>query len=164
MSFDLFLVTFRDGSSAPADDVAARAVLDSFEYDFRPKFQAYEITVDDGKHLEFSAGGLHDDDEFSGGMFALHDFSRDIMQFIYEFSKAAGSVIFPAMDPPCILIPRDDLLKHLPEDFPSDFTNFPINSGEEMLIVLKEGYDAWSAFRDRVRDSDVGDNPSSNDI
>ena len=160
MSFDVFLVTFRDGSDAQADAHAARAVLDSFDFTHNPEFSAYDINFNDGAHLEMYAAGLHDDKEqFSGGMFALRRFSDEIAGFMYEFSRAAGSVMFPAMAPPCVLIPRDDLAAHLPQDLSDEFVCIPIANGEELRAALSGGYDSWRAFRDRV----IADLPPPNE-
>lgn len=151
MSFDLFLVTFRNGAKATADAAAARAVLDRTHYDRRPDFNAYGIHFDDGSDVELMARGLHAGDEpFDGGMFILHGICESIASFIFDFSRAAGSVIFPTMDPPCVLLPRDDLAAHLPTDLGERFQRIPIASGPELLAALNGGYDAWRAYRDHV--------------
>ncbi len=156
MSFDVFLMTFRDGSSAEADTVAARAVLQLFQFAHDADFSAYDIGFNDGTHLELYAAGLHDDKEqFGSGMFALRGLSDEIARFIYEFSRAAGSVLFPAMEPPCVLIPRHDLAAHLPQDLSDEFARVPIASHKELYAALNGGYDAWRAYVDRV----VADRP-----
>src|SRR5688500_8447862 len=151
MSFDLFLIIFRNGKNAAADAVAAGAVLDRFRYDHRPEFDAYDIHFEDGSHLEMYAGGLAGGDEaFDGAMFALRGLSDSIGNFIYEFSRAAGSAIFPAMHPPCVLLSREDLAAHLPPDLGDDLQRIPVTSGAEVLAALSGGHDAWRAYRDHV--------------
>jgi hypothetical protein len=151
MSFDLFLVRFRDGGKVTADAAAARAVLERNRYEHRPEFNAYDINFGDGSHVEMYADGLHGDDKpFDGGMFALRGFSGAIGEFVFEFSRAAGCVIFPAMEPACVLLPRDDLVSHLPTDLGEKFRRIPVASGPELLAALKGGYDSWRAYRDHV--------------
>lgn len=140
MSFDLFLVTFRDGVKATADATAARAVLERTRYDHRPEFDAYDISFADGSHVEMYAGGLHGGDKpFDGAMFAVRGFSDAIAAFIFEFSRAAGCVIFPAMEPACVIIPREDLMAHLPTDLGGEFQRVEIASGAELLAALDGG-------------------------
>ena len=151
MSFDLFLVTFRDGGRATADAAAARAVLERTRYDHRPEFDAYDVNFEDGSHVEMYAGGLHGGDKpFDGGMFALRGLSDAIGAFVFEFSRAGGCVIFPAMEPACVLMPREDLAAHLPTDLGDDVQRIQVSSGAELLAALNGGYDAWRAYRDQV--------------
>jgi hypothetical protein len=151
MSFDLFLVTFRDGGKATADAAAARNVLEHNSYDHRPEFNAYDINFDDGSRLEMYAKGLDGDEKpFDGAMFAVRGLSNAIGSFIFEFSRAAGCVIFPAMEPACVLLPRADLAAHLPTDSGEKFQRIPITSGAELLAALNGGYDSWRAYRDHV--------------
>jgi hypothetical protein len=151
MSFDVFLVTFRDGAKGTADAVAARAVLERFRYDHRPEFNAYDINFDDGSHVEMYAGGLVGGDKaFDGAMFALRGFSNAICEFIFHFSRAAGCVIFPAMERACVLIPRDDLSAHLPADLGDKFQRIPVAGGTELLAALKGGFEGWKSYREQV--------------
>src|SRR4051812_31167185 len=121
MSFDLFLIAFRDGGKAPADAAAARAVLERTRYDHHSEFNGYGINFEDGSSVELYAGGLHGGDKpFNGGMFALRGSSDAIGAFIFEFARAVGCVIFPAMEPACVLVPREDLAAHLPTDLAGD--------------------------------------------
>ena len=155
MSFDLFLVAFRDGEKATADVAAAREVLERFRYHHTPESDAYDIDFDDGTYLEFYGGGLYGDKEpFHGGMFALRRQSIVNASFIFEFSKAAGCVIFPAMEPPCVLLPREDLAAHLPSDLGKSRERLRIDNSNALLNVLKGGFEAWQSFRDRVAGND----------
>ena len=158
MSFDVFLVTFRNGGKATANAAAARAVLERSRHNRRPEFDAYDVNFEDGSHVELYAGGLEGGEEpFDGGMFALRGYSDAIGSFIFEFSRAAGCVIFPAMEPACVLLPREDLAAHLPADLGGDFQRIPVSSGRELLAALNGGYDTWRAYRDHVlRSSDGG--------
>ena len=157
MSFDLFLVTFRNGGKATADAAAARAVLERSRYNRRPEFDAYDVNFEDGSQIELYAEGLEGGEKpFDGGMFALRGLSDAIGSFIFEFSRAAGCVIFPAMEPACVLLPREDLAAHLPADLGGDFQRIPVTSADELLAALDGGYDGWRAYRDRVLGSSGG--------
>ena len=98
MSFDLFLVAFRDGQACVGDVEAARQVLDSAQHTHYIEHSNYVICFPDGSHVELYAGGLHDKDKFDGGMFALRgrSFSQAVMQFIWDFAAAGRLAIFPA--------------------------------------------------------------------
>jgi hypothetical protein len=151
MSFDLFLATFRDGAKAPADAAAARAVLERHRYDRRPQFGAHDVHLADGSHVEMYAKGLDCGGEpFRGVMFALGELSEAIASFIFEFSRAAGCVIVPPMEPPCVLLPREDLAAHLPAAMGNALRPIPVASGAELLVAPNGGYDGGRAYRDHV--------------
>lgn len=151
MSFDIFLVTFRDGGKALADAAAARAVLERTRHQHQSEFNAYDIKFDDGSQVEMYAGGLDGGKEpFDGAMFALRGLGDAIGSFIFDFSRAAGCAIFPAMELPCDLLPRVDLAAHLPADLGEDRQRIPVSSGAELHAVLSGGYDSWRAYRDHV--------------
>ena len=151
MSFDVFLITFRNGVNAEADASAARSVLERYRFKKSPEFDAYDLDFDDGSHLEMYTGGLDDSGKkFDGAMFALRGFGAMIGTFIFEFSRAAGSAIFPAMEPACVLLPRDDLAVHLPASVTEKFKQIPVANGEELLAALSGGYDAWRVYRDHI--------------
>ena len=151
MSFDLFLVTFENGGKATADTAAACVVLERAEYDHRPEFDVYDINFEDGSHVEMYASGLHGGKkQFDGAMFVIRGMSTAIGAFIFEFSRAAGCVIFPAMEPACVLLPREDLASHLPADLGDDFQRVPVGNAGELLAALNGGYDSWLAYRDQV--------------
>jgi len=99
----------------------------------------------------FADSGLNGSDKaFDGAMFALRGFSGTIGAFVFEFSRAAGCVIFPAMEPACVLLPREDLAGHLPTDLGEDFQHIPITNGAELIVSLNGGYDSWRAYRDHL--------------
>jgi hypothetical protein len=157
MSFDLFLVAFRSGAEATADVVGARSVLERFQHRHRPEFNAYDVDFADGSHVEMYASGLDGGEPFDAAMLALRGFSNSIGDFVFEFSSAAGFVIFPAMEPACVLIPGGDLAAHLPADLGDDFQRIPVSSGAELLAALNGGYEAWRAYRDHaLRAADAG--------
>src|SRR5262249_2048967 len=117
MGFDVHLMAFRDGKNASADAVASRMVLERVRYDHSPDMHAYDIDFDDGSHVELYSGGLDGNaDAFGGGMFVMRGITSAITDFIFEFAHAAGCVILPAMEPACVLLPREGMAEHLPAD------------------------------------------------
>lgn len=151
MSFDLLLTTFRNGGPAAADAAAARRVLERTRYVHRPKFDAYDINFEDGSHVQMFAGGLHGGDKpFDGAMFAMRGFSEAIGTFIFEFSRAAGCVIIPALGPSCVLLPREDQAAHLPAKVSECLQQIPIANGAELLAAVSGGFNAWRDYRDHV--------------
>lgn len=158
MSFDVFLVAFQEGEKTIADASAARAVLNRFRYD-RLSESAYNIAFEDGSHVELSASGLAGDEgTFDSAMVVMRGLSEAIGAFLFEFSRAAGLVLFPAMKPSCVLLPRDDLAEHLPPGITDDFPSITIANGPELIAALNGGFDAWKAYRDQVL-SKSGDPP-----
>ncbi len=111
MSFDLFLMSFASERDAPANAAAARAVLTRHKHQVSPDSDLYSVEFADGSHLELSVAGLDGTaaEPFTGGMLMLRGLSPAICEFIFEFSRAAGCVILPAMERPTVLIPREDL-------------------------------------------------------
>jgi len=83
-------------------------------------------------------------------MIALRGSSEPIGDFIFDFSRAAGCVIFPAMQPACVLIPREDLVTHMPANAIEGREQIFVASGGEVLAALSGGYAAWRVYRDRV--------------
>jgi hypothetical protein len=151
MSFDLFVANFRDGQNSAADAAAARAVLERQQCDHQPQSDSYYINFDDGSQVALHASGLDGGDKpFDGGMFVLHDFCEAVITFIFEFSRAAGCVIFPPIESNSVLIPCDDLAAHLPDDVTDEYQQIPIGSGAELITVLSGGYEAWQAYRNHV--------------
>jgi hypothetical protein len=150
MSFDIFAQAFRDGAGATADAATAQAILSSVPHTHKPQFDAYFMEFTDGSHLEIYAGGLDGREPFTGAMFALRGTSDPIGNFIFEFTHASGCVLFPAMDPPCLLLTDPDQSRHLPPGMADDFQVILISSGAELLAALEGGFDTWRAYRDQV--------------
>ena len=87
MSFDVFLLSFRDGRNGPADAAAARAVLERYKFRHEPEFDAFHVEFSDGSSVEMFSGSLDGaSEEFDGAMFALRGSSEGIGEFIFEFS------------------------------------------------------------------------------
>ena len=156
MSFDVFAQAFRDGDAATGNAVAARAVLSEVRYNHDSQFDSFVVEFADGSHLEMYAGGLHGNEPFNGAMFALRGISDAIGDFMFRFSRAAGCVLLPAMEPPCVLLTDESQSQHLPSGMSDDFQVITISSGAELLAALEGGYDSWRAYRDRIAGDPAG--------
>ena len=150
MSFDVFAQAFRDGGAAVGDAVAARAVLSGVQYTHDPQFDSYDINFPDGSHLEMDAEGLDGRKPFDGAMFSLRGISDAVGGFIFSFTRAAGFVLVPAMEPASVLLTNESQAQHLAPDLANDLQVIVISSGAEVLAALQGGYDSWRAYRDRV--------------
>lgn len=151
VSFDLFLQSFKGGKSTPADKTAAKAVIDRFQYRHEPEFGAFDVTLSDGSHVEMYAQHLVDDTRtFEGAMIALRGLTESIACFIYDFSHAAGLVIFLPSEHPAVLVPRGDLSQHLPENIREGFAHVRVASGAELFAALRGDFKGWSSYRDQI--------------
>jgi hypothetical protein len=162
MSYDVFLQAFRGGNAGPADAPAARAVVERFAFRHEPEFGALDITLSDGAEIEMYAKGLLDGGQpFTGAMIALRGMTDSMASFIYEFSRAAGCVIFNPAEQPSVLVPREDLAGHLPADVARDMVKIPVRNGAEVLAALRGGFKEWAAYRDQIVKAGQGGGPAS---
>jgi hypothetical protein len=150
MSFDVFAQAFRDGSGGAGDVAAARAVISTVCYKHNSEFRSYNVEFPDGSELEMYADPLDGSKPFAGAMFALRALTDSVANFMFEFTRAAGWVLLPAMEPACILLVSEEQSKHLPEDLSADRQVIVVSSGGELAAALDGGYDSWRAYRDRV--------------
>jgi hypothetical protein len=145
MSFDVFLISFRDGKNAPGNAEAARAVLLSSDLVRETDKNYHILKFSDGSQVEF-----YSNDRLDGGMFALRGFSRQIMNFIYKFAEAAGCAILPAMEGAYVVLPSPELAQHLHPDIKSRFKQVLVRDGAELETILSGGYEAWLEYADQL--------------
>jgi len=152
VSFDVYLMSFRNGVEGPIDSAAALAVLAQHEYQHDPNFGSYDIQFSDGSSLEMYSGGSdRRAGSFGGGLVKIHEFNQTICDFIFELARAGGCVILPVMEPPYVLIPREGLGgADLPQDVIDGWEQIAVASGAEVFALISGGYVAWRAFRDRA--------------
>ena len=150
MSFDVFAQAFRDGDAGTADGAAARAIMSRFPHKHDPQFNSYDVAFADGSHLEMYACGLDGQERFTGAMFALRGISDAIGDFIFRFTRAAGCVLLPAMEPACALLTDESQAQHLPPHMRDDVQVITISSAAELLAALEGGYETWRSYRERI--------------
>src|SRR5437899_758126 len=138
MSFDVFLISFRDGKNAPANAEAARAVLLSSDLERESDKDCHFLKFPDRSGVELYSDVLGPDNKFDGGMFAFRSrgFSREVMNFIHKFAAAAGCAIFPAMEGRYVILPSPDLAPHLDPDIQSEFKQVVVRDGAELEAIL----------------------------
>jgi hypothetical protein len=158
VSFDVFAQAFRDGGAALGDFTAAQKVMAKHRHSNDPQFNSYNVEFTDGSHLEMYVGGLDGKEPFDSAMFALRGISDAIGDFIFDFTRAAGFALLPAMDPVCVLLTDQKQRPHLPAGMSDEFQVIVISSGAELLAALEGGYETWLAYRNRV----FGDSAASN--
>lgn len=164
MSFDVFAQAFRDGDAGVPDAAAARAILSQIPHAHDPQFDSYDVEFPDGTHLEMYAGGLDGNKPFDGAMFVLRGISDAIGDFMFRFTRAAGCVLLPAMEPACVLLTDENQSQHLPPDMLADFQVITISSRAELLAALAGGYDTWRAHRDRIVGGPAGGTKPANAV
>jgi hypothetical protein len=157
MSFDVFLQRFENGQPARADHDAVRAVLATRNFTDLSGDGYYNVRFQDGNDVEFSAGGLRGEADFSSCTFFIHGMSSELIRFMWEVADAgAMAVLATVEDFRAILTPR-----HPKEDLPQDLLppNYPepvvCESPAELESFLLSGYLGWKKYRDQV----VGDTP-----
>ena len=151
MSFDLFLIAFKEGRSVSTDPSAARRLIDGLQHRSDLEAGYYDVQFADGSHVELRAEGLRGEASFNGAMVMLRSFSfsPSVTQFIRDFAAAARLVIV-AVDPPVTLLPFDDLRADLPADLLESRQAITISDGQELGRVLSGGFDQWKAYRDKI--------------
>jgi hypothetical protein len=145
LSFDLFLISFKNGKPGKGDIQAARAVLQRHRYQEDDGY--YNIEFEDKSELELFSSAPRDS---AGGMIALRGSSDGIGQFIFEYAQAGGCAVIVAMEPPTALLPIDGIETHLPEEVRKNFQILRVNNGAEVLAAINGGYNGWKRYRDRV--------------
>lgn len=157
MSFDVFLLKF------DRNDPVCGLPLDPFyqainRHDVRRQGEHfYDIWFQDGSSVEVQTGTAPNSKRITGAFFYIRGMSESIVRLLFESAQATGGVLIPAADPcPCIMVDvsqRD----HLPPDF-----NHPLvecRSAEELARLLRDGYQAWSQYRDQIVQGDRRPDP-----
>jgi len=147
MSFDVFLFKFAKGDSCELSRDALRGVFQKL--DFRQVSEGfYNVRLKDGSEVELQAGGLAGPERFTMATFFIRGGSDSIAHLIFDSAQATGGVLIPTMEGnPCIMV---DVSQRA--ELPADFTQplVECRSGEELARLLRDGYQAWSRYRDQV--------------
>jgi hypothetical protein len=149
MSFDVFLIRFKNGEAADVDRLPVLEVLKATTYrDLNKGF--YAVTFPDGFHVEFNAGGLESQEKFDGCAFHIRGFGNSLMKFMLEIARAGDMVMFPAMEGNPLIMVSEEQRKNVPVDLLASFPPVVVSSEDELGAVLKGGFQGWSAYRDYV--------------
>jgi hypothetical protein len=150
MSFDIYLLRFKDGKPVETDRAPILEVLKTYSYRSPDKYSFYDVAFPGGGSVEFSASGLESEEPFNGCAFFIRGLSDGLMKFMFDVARAGELVIFPVMkDSPCILVSQSQA-KEVPPDVSKNFKLIVVTSAEELGSLLKGGFAGWSAYRDHV--------------
>jgi hypothetical protein len=152
MSFDLILIHLQDGEPTPA---ARRPVLDALDRYGKVERHGdgfYDAFFDDGSHVQFSAGGLETDEEFTSCVFYLRNFTLPIMRFMYEVAVAGDMMVANGQgdgteESPSTIIVHEGQRQHL---WPDPGAVRLVTSAEELAQALGGDAAAWQGYRDRI--------------
>lgn len=152
MSFDLFLNRFQEGETAPADRDAVLGVLRRYSDANADKYGFHLVELDDGSSVEFSAKGLHSDEEFSGCAFHLRSFSEAVITFVYQVAVAGDFVVINAqgngsLESPLSIAVAASQSRHLPEGLGEPQL---AESAQALAKLLGAGIAGWKAYRDHA--------------
>ena len=139
MSFDLFFVT-----SHPVDANQRAAVQATLAVSAVPN------SKDDGYiAVEFDDGGMAEvfaDDLSEGGMVAVRSgLTPDFLNFLMQILKDGNMMLVPAMENIVTIAASEDAFHGSDPTMPKHVI---CNSGEELGVLLKEGFESWKRFRD----------------
>lgn len=147
MSFDVFLFKFSKGEACELSRDAFLPVIGNLDHrnigdDF------YNVRLPDGSDVELMATGLASEKPFTSATFFIRGMSDEIIGLIFEAARATGGVLVPTMEEnPCIMVDVSQK-PELPSDF--DLPQVECRSAEELARLLRDGYQAWSKYRDQI--------------
>jgi hypothetical protein len=148
MSFDVFLLKFDKGDPACGlPQGAFHAVIQKDDVRQRGE-DFYDIRLHDGSFVEVQRGYAPNSRRFTTATFMIRGMSESIVRLLFECAQTTGGVLIPAAGvSPCIMVDvsqRD----HLPPDFRQPLVE--CRSPEELGRLLRDGYQAWSQYRDQI--------------
>jgi hypothetical protein len=150
MSFDVFLLKFdKDDPMCALPEDAFHDVI--HRHDVRRRDEHfYGMRLQDGSSVEVQRvyAPSPNSSRFTSAIFMIRDMSESVVRLLFDCAKATGGVLIPAADPsPCIMVDvsqRD----HLPPDFRQPLVE--CHSAEDLARLLRDGYQAWSEYRDQI--------------
>jgi hypothetical protein len=149
MSFDVFLMRFKNGKSADVDRLPVLEVLKATMYrDLNDGL--YVVNLRDGVHVEFFAKDLESQSAFKGCSFGIRGFGECLMKFMLDIAKAGDMVMLPAMKGNPLIMVSEQQRRNVPADLLASFPPVVVNSADELAAVLRGGFQGWSAYRDYV--------------
>jgi hypothetical protein len=151
MSFDVFLQRFKGGEPAEADRVSVLEVLRAEKHTEFDQFGFSIVTFHDGIDVEFSASGLESNDSFTGCAFHVRGFGEALVKFMFDVARAGDMVILPAMEGAPVGLVSDAQQCESPLEMQSDFRLARLQSAHDLGLLLKDGFEAWSNYREAIQ-------------
>jgi hypothetical protein len=156
MSFDLILIHMQDGDEADADRARVLAVLDAYP-DRSGNADSYDVSFEDGSHVEFRASGLTSGEKFTSCSFTMRSYSYPMAKFVYAIALAGDFSIIncqgkDAVECPFAIIINEAQRAHLWED-PGEHIGLA-NSAVELATLLWGSAEQWQQYRNQVLGSE----------
>jgi hypothetical protein len=159
MSFDVILVHFQNGESAPANRQAVLSVVRSYAAVTINEAGGYDVPLRAGARIELWASDLESDSVFDGCAFHLHGMAVQHCEFILDIARAGDMAMFNAQggdtpESPVLILCTVEQGAHVPKGM---YKHAIIaENGAHLLSLLEGAFDSWSAYRAQVV------NPSKN--
>lgn len=152
MSFDLILIHMKDGAEAEADRGRVLAVLNAYPDRFG-NADSYDVSFEDGSHLEFSASGLTHGESFTKCSFTMRSFSYPIAKFVYQIATAGNFSMINCQggskgEFPFVILIDEAQRAHLWED-PGESIGIA-HSAVDLAALLWGSAQEWQQYRNQV--------------
>lgn len=155
MSFDVFLQRFDGGEPGIVDRDRVRAVLEGHEFTGPDEFGFYDVSFSDGIHVEFSASGLADGNDFDGCAFHIRSMSPELARFMWEIATEGDMVILPAVEDFFPIVSSPGQASSLPSDMRRDYPPVVCGSAAELDSLLSGGYSGWKGYLEQISDASI---------
>ncbi|MFL6632456.1 MAG: hypothetical protein ACJ8HJ_09095 [Massilia sp.] len=152
MSFDLYLIRLENGEPVQPDRSAILEVFRRYPNVDADGSDFYDVSFDDGSHVQLLAKGLETDEELNICTFYLRNFTFPIMRFIYEVAVAGDMMVMNPQgqgteDSPAALIVNEAQRQRLWAD-PGHVQL--LTSAQDLGRALGGDVSGWQAYRDQV--------------
>lgn len=148
MSFDVFLVHFRDGVSKSSPHAPIQRVLDAAQVR-DASAGTCSVLFPSGSHVEVSCTPDESDPTMCGSAaFFMRGYDAAVLQFMLDVARAGDMVMFPAMEGSLCILVDENQRRHVPSDL--DYELVLARTPEELAALFQGGFQAWQAYRDQV--------------
>jgi hypothetical protein len=153
MSFDVILVHFQDGESAPADRQAVLSAVRSYAGVTVNEAGGYDVPLRHGARIELWASDLESDGVFSSCAFHLHGMAVQHCEFILDIARAGDMVMFNAQgsdtpENPVLILSAAEQAFHVTKDM---YKNAIVaENGAHLLLLLEGTFESWHAYRVQI--------------
>jgi hypothetical protein len=124
--------------------------IDSFAPGGADEHGCIGLVFGDGGSAEFFAKHLHDDESFTGCMFAIRSaFTPELLDAIWRVANLGRMSIFPAMEDSQPIVTDSDHVELIPSE-----AGEPVvcESPAELGRLLESGFSRWDEYRRQILD------------
>ena len=150
MSFDIFLARFERGELVDAPRGSVLAVLRTHRYSGPDQFGFYNVELQDGDSVEFSARGLESQEPFQKCALHVRRFGPGLAGFLFDIASAGRFAVVPAMDGNPVFLVESEMKADLPADMLRDLRPVLVSSASALADGLSGGFKAWAEYLDHV--------------